>query len=541
MAIKGSLREASLPDVLQLLAMGQKTGRLSVSHRSAFGSIFFERGRIAYASIVNRRDRLGDLLVKGGVVTQQALDEAITEQEKRRDVRVGEILVQRGHLSREALHRQVRVQIEEAVYHLFTWSEGVFTFEPDVRPDERDLRVSINPDALLLEGARRVDEWSLIEKKIPSFDLVFAADAAQLEARRAELTAAQAQLLEHLDGHVDVATLVERTGLVEFEVGKALYGLVTAGLAQRVGRSTAHDTPKVPDVRVEEHRNLGVAFYRTGMHDDATREFRRVLDLRPGDLTARFHLGLVLLRQGRLDAAAELLRALASHPSAEVAVFHNLAYALERLGRLDEALAALDEAERRGGADDPHVRTSRAVLALRRGEPLAADALLAAARELWGRRTPPAAWFHYASLVAALLGDAPRAAALLEEGTHAHPHAAALHANLAAVLERRGDHAGARAAVERGLLEDASLAQLHKNAGDLLYRAGQHDEALEAYERAVATDDSIGGDAWFKLGNLRYRRHETAEAERCWARALELDPDNAIVRHNLAAVRRTVA
>jgi len=69
MAIKGSLKEASLPDVLQLLALGQKTGCLSIADRSNFGYIYFEKGRICYASIVNRRDRLGDILVKHGKIT----------------------------------------------------------------------------------------------------------------------------------------------------------------------------------------------------------------------------------------------------------------------------------------------------------------------------------------------------------------------------------------------------------------------------------------------------------------------------------------
>ena len=66
MAIKGSLKEASLPDVLQLLSMGKKSGCLSVTHRQNFGYIYFDKGRICYASIVNRRDRLGDILVKNG-------------------------------------------------------------------------------------------------------------------------------------------------------------------------------------------------------------------------------------------------------------------------------------------------------------------------------------------------------------------------------------------------------------------------------------------------------------------------------------------
>src|SRR5581483_7607683 len=152
MAIKGSLREASLPDVLQLLAMGKKTGCLSVSHRNNFGYIYFDRGRIAYASIVNRRDRLGDLLIKAGLITRAQLEAAITAQAVDPARRLGEILVSRGYVSREAVHEQVRTQIEEAVYFLFTWSQGAFNFEPDVRPDEHDFLVSINPESLLLEG-----------------------------------------------------------------------------------------------------------------------------------------------------------------------------------------------------------------------------------------------------------------------------------------------------------------------------------------------------------------------------------------------------
>src|SRR5689334_932888 len=132
MAIRGSLKEASLPDVLQLLSMGKKSGCLSVTHRNNFGSIFFDKGRISYASIVNRRDRLGDILVKSGVLAQSQLDAAITMQDKARGKRLGELLVEQGMLSREELHAQIRIQIEEAVYYLFTWAEGTFNFESDI-------------------------------------------------------------------------------------------------------------------------------------------------------------------------------------------------------------------------------------------------------------------------------------------------------------------------------------------------------------------------------------------------------------------------
>ena len=66
MAIKGSLKEASLPDVIQLLFLGRRTGCLALADRNNFGTIYFDEGHITFAAIVNRRDRLGDIMVASG-------------------------------------------------------------------------------------------------------------------------------------------------------------------------------------------------------------------------------------------------------------------------------------------------------------------------------------------------------------------------------------------------------------------------------------------------------------------------------------------
>src|SRR6476469_7258227 len=104
MAINGSLKEASLPDVLQLLAMGKKTGCLSVTHRNNFGYIYFDKGRISYASVVNRRDRLGDMLVKAGAVTRRPVEGAGAMQEKRRDKPLGQLLMERGAITLQQVY-----------------------------------------------------------------------------------------------------------------------------------------------------------------------------------------------------------------------------------------------------------------------------------------------------------------------------------------------------------------------------------------------------------------------------------------------------
>jgi tetratricopeptide (TPR) repeat protein len=537
MAIKGSLREASLPDVLQLLAMGQKTGCLSVTDRSNFGYIYFDRGRISYASIVNRRDRLGDMLVKAAVLTQTELDAAIDVQgTQHRHKRLGEILIEQQILSREELHRYIRIQIEEAVYYLFTWTQGTFSFEADIRPDEHDVLVSINPESLLLEGARRVDEWSLIEKKVPSFDIIFGVDDGRLAASEAQLTPLQEQLLPLIDGRRDVTSLIDASGAGEFEVGKALYGLATAGFLHIIGKSRPVDEVAL-EARVEEHRNLGAAFYKTGMYEEATREFRRVAELQENDVQARFFLALVAMREGRWSEAVLTLREATAQPVVRAAVYHNLAYALERLGHHDDAREALNEAARRGGTEDPRTRISLGVLALKRGDLAEADETLTGARALFGKRTPPPAWFHYAALAAALRDDLDRAIELITEGLNAHPRGPVLCNTLAVLLERRGELAAAGQAAERGLQENGALPQLHKNLGDALYGAGKYDEALEAYLRAIKLNPALGDDVYCKLGNIRYKWQEKDQAMAYWERALALNPDNQSLRANLELVR----
>jgi tetratricopeptide (TPR) repeat protein len=537
MAIKGNLREAGLPDVLQLLAMGQKTGCLSLADRSNFGYIYFDRGRITYASIVNRRDRLGDLLVKNGMLDAAELAKAIEEQGRSPQLRLGEILVGRGSITRDQLEQHIRVQIEEAVYFLFTWNQGSFQFEPDQRPEEGAMLVSINPENLLLEGARRIDEWSLFEKKIPSLELVFEIDRAK-PTEGLELSEEQRKILPLVDGRRSVQEVIDESGMVEFDVGKALFGLIQAGLAHPVGRRAA-EVREVPRARIDEHRNLGIAFYKTGMYEESTREFRRVAELQPQNADARFHLGLIGLRKGDDRFALRYFKEVTELGGVRASVLHDMALGLERLGRLNDARMAVEEAARLA-PKRPQILLSRAVLLLKGGDPHAAAEAFAAYREALGAGKVPAGYYAFALLAEAGAGRPDEAVRLGEEGSAAHPHSAAVHLHLGAVRERRGEWELAEAAYRRAMEEDGDLPQAHKALGDALYRRGAYDEAAECYRKAVQMAPDLGDDVYFRLGNIHYKRMDRAEAVNLWRRALELNPNNSVVRTNLELVENVL-
>lgn len=536
MAIKGSLKEASLADVCQLLALGQKTGCLSVADRSRFGQIYFDQGRITYARIVNRRDRLGDLLVRDGEIAQEQLDEVLVQQARQPDKRVGELLVERRIITPADLTRYIRMQIEEAIYHLFTWSRGNFFFEVDEKPDPADVVVSINPEGLLLEAARRVDEWSLIEKKIPSFDLVFEVDHSRLDTAAVALTPEQEDLVPLLDGTRALSEIVDQTGYTEFEVGKALFGLLQAGFAHQVGRRT-EEPVRARDAEIQERRNLGIAFARAGMLDEATREFQRVVDLNASDHVARFQLALISLRRREYREAVRQLKSLLEDAGPRYGAFVNLAVALRRLGRTPDALLVLNEAEGlRPGT--PLVSLQRATTLLTGGH------YAAAAREFEEYRTriaedsqPVAAYFYLAGLCAAVRSRRNQADRLVAAGLQLYPDNAPLLLLEGLLHERRGDLDAADRSYRRAMEEDPGIAQVHKNLGDVSYRRGLLEEAIEHYRRAAELEPTLGDDVWAKLGNLHLRNRNRDQALRAWSRALELNPDNEVVRNNLQIAR----
>jgi tetratricopeptide (TPR) repeat protein len=531
MAIEGSLADVSLADICQLLAMGRKTGCLTVTDHSNFGYIYFEDGRVSYASVLNRPDRLGELLVQNKVITRDALSGAMEAQAHEPGKRVGQLLVERKSLTMDELNRFVTIQIEEAVYHLFAWNQGSFHFNPDQRPDEKNqLQVSINAESLLLEGARRVDEWSQIEKKIPSMDIIFSIERDPKDEEGIEITKDQRKVLPLVDGERSVDDIVRESGLVEFDVAKALYGLLQAGFLQRSGRRQAPED--MEDARAQQHVSLGMAFLRAGMLEDAERELRRALDLDPADPTLRPSLALICLRSNRPGPALEHYDALPDGAKLTYADLRNHALALEAVGRHEEALEALSRAEAlRPGL--PDTLLARAIALLRAEEAAPAHQAMRDYADRTKGTVPPPIYYAYAILAAAMAGDMQSAVALGREGIEHYPTDGPILVNLGSVLERRGETEPAEALYRRAISEPPAPAQAHKNLGDLAYRRGDQAGSRNHYQQAVELDSRLGDDVYLKLGNIAYKDKDRERALLLWRRALELNPENEVVRTNL--------
>ena len=169
MSLVGNLEDLGLGEILQIVSLSRKSGSLSLHSRGREGKIVFRNGQVVSANSSSFQESLGELLVQKGVVDRQALKKAlaIQQQEECRE-RLGAILINRFGVSDELIEKLVGEQIEKVVYSLFAWSEGSFDFElqdtvevldvTHLDPLQFMLEQGLNPQFLAMEGSRLVDE-----------------------------------------------------------------------------------------------------------------------------------------------------------------------------------------------------------------------------------------------------------------------------------------------------------------------------------------------------------------------------------------------
>jgi hypothetical protein len=215
----------ALPDVLQWIASGRKTGTLHVERRSVQQRIILREGNIFSSWSNDPRESLGQFLIRLRLVTEEQLFRALLAQEEKGRL-LGSILVADGVLSEDDLKRALKAKAEETVYDLFLWPSGQFEFREGEFPENILITFESLVTPVILEGIRRVDEWQRIRAVFPTMETTFKvggpppADAAPAEKQALALAAAGKSL-------ADMSLELRRS---EFETAALLFGLHARGL-----------------------------------------------------------------------------------------------------------------------------------------------------------------------------------------------------------------------------------------------------------------------------------------------------------------------
>jgi tetratricopeptide (TPR) repeat protein len=223
--------------------------------------------------------------------------------------------------------------------------------------------------------------------------------------------------------------------------------------AAALGEAIAHVQTAMrlhPDA--EAHNNLGLARQRQGRFEEAIREHREAIRLKPGLAEAHYNLGLALAAVGRGgEAIAAYTEAARLNPT-NVETRHNLANALRAAGRYDEAIEQVRVALTiRPGSVELHQNLG--------------DTLLRA-------------------------GRLDEAAGVYRRALMLRPDSGELHNNLGVALRSAGRLEESAAAFGEAARVAPSVALVHTNLGDVFERLGRIDEAIASYQRALALDPS---------------------------------------------------
>ncbi len=239
MALKGTLKDFGIAEILQLIGQQMKSGLLHLESRDEEIHIALSEGSVVRAEAVGRKanERLGALLVRADVISQPELDHAL-ELQRRSLRRLGDILVEHGLVSRDDLREITHLQTTETIYRLFHWKSGTYEFEACGVEWDKETATPLRAESVLMEGFRRVDEWPIVRKRIPSLQATFERKKAMAEPgeANAEEEAEFASLGVNERRVYQLATpgrtaerIVDLSRLGEFETCKALANLLNRG------------------------------------------------------------------------------------------------------------------------------------------------------------------------------------------------------------------------------------------------------------------------------------------------------------------------
>jgi hypothetical protein len=246
MALKGDLHDFSTTQLLNLINLARKTGTLTVSS-SQVARMAFRDGKLIYATLGDNSNSLAAVLHKSGVLTEQQR-RIIQERAKGTgDKQLGHLLIQAGYVTQSDIIQSVRYHILDVVYKMFTWVDGLFRFDADRVPPSDRITVPIDLESVIMEGSRRMKEWTRLQEELPDLDVTLRfASRPDARLQNVNLTVEEWRVVSYISPQNTIRQIAAAVNLNEFQIRRIVYGMLQAGLVEYV------DPPKSRVVQVDE-------------------------------------------------------------------------------------------------------------------------------------------------------------------------------------------------------------------------------------------------------------------------------------------------
>lgn len=275
MAIEGPISELNLIDLFQILSFNQKTGVLYIEPADQKKTkVYFDNGSVVFVD--QDGHNIGVSLIKSGIINKEQYEEIMQKVSMDETAFASEILT-RGILNEQAFRKFLRTRVENTIFSLFETNEGYFKFEEGAFTLYDLFRYKIKTESLIMEGSRRIDEWSRLSSKIPSTDLKPALSDNPDKMDVIDLDPKEWEILSMINGDNSIRDIAEKFGN-EFEIAKLIYGMITLGIVNVFERTGGEATADL--------FTRGKQYFEDGLYDKSITEMKSYLKNNPGNAEA---------------------------------------------------------------------------------------------------------------------------------------------------------------------------------------------------------------------------------------------------------------
>lgn len=235
MALKGNLRDFTITQLLNLINLAQKTGVLTVDGPVDPVYVFFREGKLAYAQVGRNSNGLVTILHKANKLTAHQYKVIKERGGHLSDKELGLLLINANYITQQEIISSLQAHFVGIVNQLFSWVEGIFKFDSDVKPPQGKIVVRVGLENLIIDGTRRLHEWEQLQDEIPSLDMALKfTDRPGANIRDINLSVEEWRVVSYINPKNSIRQIARANKLNEMEIRRIVYGLLQAGFVQIV-------------------------------------------------------------------------------------------------------------------------------------------------------------------------------------------------------------------------------------------------------------------------------------------------------------------
>ena len=331
LSIQGTLAETTVPDLFRSLVRSSETGVLSLEAIGRNDVIYFQDGRVIFASSSDPDMGLGEILLRTGELNLQQYSTAMDRTVMAR--RVGSVLVELGYLKPDELMRAAERQASAIVLNAMAYRTGSYTIECTTNFPDGIIALPLTTERLILDGVRRIEYWSLIQRGISRLDrMLEIVPGADTKSYALELNDEESHVMSLLSDPQTVEMLCARSYLSNFNTCRTIWALLAVNFIQDAGseavneKRAAEESEYELEAMVERYNGVfqsifGIVFQKIGDHIYDFMD-RVVLHLAPETLP--YLSGMNLVNEGRIDFDQLFNNLVASGSTHHATVVHNV-------------------------------------------------------------------------------------------------------------------------------------------------------------------------------------------------------------------------